>query len=161
MVDYFQTLGIEPSFALDMDRLQRAYVQLQQQYHPDRQTGKSAEDRQKAALASAEANEAFRVLKEDYPRACHLLELQDIRVQGDDANIKADNSLLMEVMEWNEQLEAADTATARNLQAQWQEERKALLESLKQKLEPQAVIRLGYLEKTLSNLNRKLRVLNT
>ena len=155
MQNHFQILGLEPSFAVDANALHRAYLQAQQASHPDRQTGKSDVQRQKAALASAAANDAYRVLKEDYLRAVHLLELQGVKVQGDDANVKPEPMLLMEVMEWNEEVEEASAPA--ELLAKLQTMRQSLIEQLQNELSPQTVIRLGYLEKTIANLTRKVK----
>jgi molecular chaperone HscB len=157
MMNHFLTLGIESSFEIDSDLMHQAYLKAQQNSHPDRQIGKTDAERQQAALDSAAANDAYRVLKDDYLRAVHLLELEDIKVQGDDANVKPDNFLLMEVMEWNEQVENASGEAVPLLMQKLQSEKDNLIQGLMQELNPQTVIRLGYLEKTLTNLQRKAK----
>lgn len=155
MRNHFEILGLEAHYAINLDALQRAYLLAQQRSHPDRQAGKSAEEKQKAALTSAAANDAYRVLKDDYLRAVHLLELQNIYVQGDQANVKAEAALLMEVMEWNEAAETGDAEEKQRLKGQLQADYADIIEALKQELEPQQVIRLGYMQKTLNLLSRK------
>ncbi|MDG1286420.1 MAG: Fe-S protein assembly co-chaperone HscB [Rickettsiales bacterium] len=157
MHNHFQTLGFEPSFVQDAEALQRAYVRAQQVAHPDRQMGKSDAERQKAALASAAANDAYRVLKDDYLRAVHILELQGIRVQGDNATMKPDHALLMEVMEWNEEVEESAGSQAAMLVGKFHTVREELVAQLHIEVSPQAVIRFGYLEKTIAILTRKIK----
>ena len=159
MQNHFQTLELEPSFSVSEVELQRLYLQAQQQYHPDRQIGKSDIERQKAALNSAAANDAYRVLKDNYLRACHLLELQGLKVSGDNATVKPEQSLLMEVMQWNEDVEDSKGAEAAMLLGKLQAEHEYLIIALAGDIKPQSVIRLGYLEKTISNLTRKVKVM--
>lgn len=159
MTNYFEILDLEIEFAVDESKLQAAYVKAQQQYHPDRQVGKSDTDRKKAALASAAANDAHRILNNDYSRACHLLELQGIKVHGDDANTKPDASLLAEVMQWNEDAEEVKGSDAAVLLGKLQIEHEDLLASLTSELTAQNVLRLGYLEKTLASLGHKVKAM--
>lgn len=157
-------LNLEPAFVLDETAVHAAYVKLQQEAHPDRQTGKSDAERQKAALLSAAANDAYRVLKDEYLRACHLLELQGMKVHGDKAEIKPAPDLLMEVMEWNEQVEEAAGTQAATLLGKLETEQERLVEALTESFAAehyeqaaQQTLRLNYLEKIIRILTRKVK----
>ena len=157
MQNHFEIFGLTASYEIDKTQLQSAYVKLQQHSHPDRQVGKTDIERQQAALASAAANDALRVLNDDYLRAVHLLALQGILVQGDNANTKPDGMLLMQVMEWNEELEEARGTQASALLGALQGERAEIISTLAVELSPQSVIRLGYLEKTIKLAEQKVK----
>ncbi len=157
MQNHFKTLGVDETFTIDTDALHRAYLQAQQASHPDRQAGKTDAEKQMAALESATANDAYRILKDDYLRAVHLLEVKGIRVQGDHATVQPDNMLLMEVMEWNEAVEEVRGVQASELLGELQAKREKLLSLLTQLVDEQTVIRLGYLEKSITNLTKKVK----
>ena len=107
-VNYFELFELEPSFILDETALHRAYVSMQQQFHPDRMIGKSDEERAVAIQQSMDANDGYEILKDQLKRAQHLLELNGFKVNqdGQDA-VRPDQSLLMEMMEMREHLEEA------------------------------------------------------
>lgn len=106
MLNYFTLLDIPASFVIDDVALQRAYVQLQQQAHPDRMIGKGDAERAVAIQKSMDGNEAYEALKDPLKRARHLLALQGVFVnsEGQDT-VKPSPALLMESMEIREQLE--------------------------------------------------------
>lgn len=107
MQDFFALLELEKSFSIDEAALQRAYISKQREYHPDRQAGKTATERQKAALFSIDVNSAYHTLKNPVSRAQHLLSLEGVNVNSEKDTYKPDMSLLMETMEMRETLENA------------------------------------------------------
>ena len=107
MQNYFQLLKLPQAYELDAVSLQRAYLAAQQQHHPDRQQGKDAAAKMLAVQASMDANQAFTTLKNPLLRAMHLLALLGIRVNGEQDTLAPEPALLMEVMEWREDLEEA------------------------------------------------------
>ncbi len=98
----FSILGLDASFLIDLNQLESAYFAAQRQFHPDRFIGKSEAERLKAAQASADANKAYRILKDPLTRAQHLLALQGVIVGMDHDSVKPSQALLMEVMELRE-----------------------------------------------------------
>ncbi len=112
-MDYFALFGLPPSFTLDESTLHKAYVALQQQFHPDRLVGKAEAERAKAIQLSMDATQGYEALKSPLTRAQHLLALQGVVVnsEGKDS-VKADQPLLMEMMELREQLSNAMDAHA-------------------------------------------------
>lgn len=104
MDSYFTLFGLPQSFALSEADLQKRYIDLQRQHHPDRAVGKSAEERAKAIELSMRVNDAYDTLKSPLTRAEYLLELQGIFVNTEDDSIKPSPELLMETIELREQL---------------------------------------------------------
>lgn len=166
MSNHFTSLGLTPHFELDESELQAAYLRAQQESHPDRQVGKNDSDKQQAALRSAAANDAWGILKEPYLRAVHLLELQDIRIHGDNTNTKPEPTLLAEVMEWNEFADEVVASEAAMALGEYNAEHKQLMQQLSECFSAanysdaaQITLKIGYLEKMLKTLENKVKLL--
>lgn len=165
--DWFGYFELEPAFDLDSGNLQRRYMQLQAQYHPDRFVMKSAEEQRYASQHSMNVNEAYDVLKSPLKRAEYLLAQQGVIVNQDGAGVKPSQALLMESLEAREALEEANTAEALtdlHTQAQnnWQSCVDAISKSFKgNQLEKvaQLTIRLRYLEKLQNEIIHKQRTI--
>ena len=97
MTDYFALLGLPRTFSVDLAELERRYLELSREVHPDRAG-------QAAAGQAMNANQAYRALKRELPRAEHLLQLEGVRI-GD--NEPVPQALLGEVLELREELEEA------------------------------------------------------
>lgn len=115
MENYFTLFSLPQSFALSEADLQKRYIDLQRQHHPDRAVGKSAEERTKAIELSMRVNDAYDTLKSPLTRAEYLLELQGIFVNTEDDSIKPSPELLMETIELREQL--SEVEDGRSLKA--------------------------------------------
>ncbi len=103
---HFSLFSLSPSFVIDLAQLEQTYFALQRQYHPDRFSARPLPERQVALQQSMAINEAYDVLRNPLKRARYLLEIQGIYVGGDRDNVKPAPTLLMEVMEMRERLEA-------------------------------------------------------
>lgn len=104
IMNYFDLLNIDSSFALDLSVLESAYFKAQRQYHPDRFVGKPEAERLAAMQRSLDSNKAYHILKDPLKRAQYLLHLQGIEVGTDHDTVKPSQELLMEVMELRETL---------------------------------------------------------
>ncbi len=162
MQNYFHLLSLPIQFTLDKAALRQAAISQQQFFHPDKQIGKSDIERQKAALQSATINDALTVLEDDYSRAAHLLALKDIYIHGDNATVKPNSSLLMEVMEINESIEQGEV---QDLQIELQQQQQKIIEQLTADFNQsnfsaaaQNTLRLRYFEKSLEQIQQKLRL---
>lgn len=102
--NYFTLLAIPESFDLDIKALEKSYFDIQRAAHPDRQIGKSEQERIVAIEKSMDANEAYEALKNPLTRAEHLLALKGIHVNSESDTIKPRQSLLMEMMELREHI---------------------------------------------------------
>lgn len=104
----FELLGLPESFRIDTAVLAAAWHELQAHHHPDRHVGGTDAERRRAAELSTSINEAYETLKDDYRRACWLLERRGIPV-GDGERTVHDPAILMEQMELRERLADAES----------------------------------------------------
>ena len=105
--DYFHFFGLEQQFNLDLSALDRAYLAIQKEVHPDRHArGSDAEQRVAMQMATL-ANTAFQTLKNPIQRGLYLCQLH-----GVDAHLETNTAMpaafLMKQMEWRESLEEQD-----------------------------------------------------
>ena len=76
MLDHFERLGLPRRFSLERDELERRYLALSRELHPDNfQLGGSLEQRASLELSAA-LNEAYTVLRDPFRRADYLLQLE-------------------------------------------------------------------------------------
>jgi molecular chaperone HscB len=114
VTDPFETLGLDPTFDLDLTALERRQRDLSRALHPDRYVGRPPAERRQALGRAIEVNDAARKLKDPIARAEVLLGRAGVAV-GETAEPKADPELLMDMMEQREAL--ADARRARDLAA--------------------------------------------
>jgi len=114
MHDPFDTMGVEPRFDLELDKLAERHRDLSRALHPDRYAGAPAAERRMALGKAIEVNDAYRVLKDPVRRAEALLRRAGVPV-GETAEPKPSQALLMDMMEQREEL--ADARRAKDLQA--------------------------------------------
>jgi molecular chaperone HscB len=114
MSDPFETMGVEPRFDLDLDKLAERHRDLSRALHPDRYAGAPAAERRLALGKAIEVNDAFRVLKEPVRRAEAILRREGVPV-GETAEPKPSQALLMDMMERREEL--ADARRSKDLPA--------------------------------------------
>ncbi len=162
--NYFALLNLPVSFALDEAQLHRAYIQQQQQNHPDRLRGASEAERMKAMQLSADLNAAYRTLKSPLLRAEYLLSLKGIHVGSEKDSVKPSQALLMETMEMREKLAEAEDEIS--LKATAEEAGRAHQQTLDKLTShfgcddwdsaAQETIRLRYMEKFLEEARVKI-----
>ena len=108
----FELFGLAPRFGLDVTALDAAYRRLQSEVHPDRHAHGGDADKRLALQASAQVNEAYRILRNPVTRAEHLLALHGIDVaQETDTRLPLD--FLERQLERREQ--AAEAAAERDV----------------------------------------------
>lgn len=81
--NHFELFGLPAHFGLDAAALDRAYRDLQRAVHPDRFAGASDAQKRLALQASAQANEAYRTLRDPVARAEYMLSLRDAGADGE------------------------------------------------------------------------------
>jgi len=106
MVDPFDTLGIAPTFDLDLAALEKRYRELARVLHPDRYLGASAAERRMALGKAVEVSDAWRLLRDPIRRAEALLRRHGVRVE-EGKEPKAAPEFLMEMLEQRESLSEA------------------------------------------------------
>ena len=79
--DYFALFGLTPAFALEGERLESAYREIQARVHPDRHAHLSDAEKRLAMQWATHANEAFRTLRSPLLRGAYLLSLQGVDPQ--------------------------------------------------------------------------------
>src|SRR5690242_19979915 len=106
MVDPYETLGIAPSFDVDLTSVEKRYRELQRVLHPDRHVAGSPADRRASLGKAVEVNEAWRLLRDPIRRAEALLRRHGVRIE-EGKEPKPEPEFLMEMMEQREALSAA------------------------------------------------------
>ena len=102
--DHFALFDLPRTFALDAAQLEAAWKHVAQAVHPDRFATRSAPERRVAMQWSAQANEAYRVLKQPLLRARYLCELAGVDLQTE-TNTAMSPEFLVQQMSWHEQLD--------------------------------------------------------
>jgi len=97
---FYEALGLEPKLALDPDDLKKRFYDRSRQWHPDRFSRGSADEKQKSEEMTSMLNDAFRTLREPVSRAEYFLRESGLELSKD-----APPELLEEVFELNMTLE--------------------------------------------------------
>ena len=103
---HFELFGLPQTYALDRDRLDTAYRELQNAVHPDRFAAQPETDQRLAMQWATQVNEAYQTLKHPVNRGVYLLKLQGIDTL-DANNTKMAPAFLMQQMEWREAIDEA------------------------------------------------------
>ncbi len=127
MTDHFCRFGIDRTFAVNRDELERRFYELQLQSHPDRHVTAEIARRDEALAESSDINAAYRTLREPLPRAKHLLELYGYPISEQK---KVPQTLLMTVMEAQEKIAELEMATDRATKQRMAHELGAVAEDL-------------------------------
>jgi molecular chaperone HscB len=158
-MNYFSLFDIAPSYELDLTALEQAYFIKQQQYHPDRLVGKSDEERSKAIQLSMDINQGYHALKDAILRAQHLLVLQGVYVNTERDNIKPSPMLLMEMMEWREEIEGSTFDMLAEHQQKAETMKSETIDALSQQFAnqqwqeaAQSTLKLQYLSKVMDDI---------
>jgi molecular chaperone HscB len=104
--NHFELFGLSPAYALDLEHLDRAYLDIQSHIHPDRHAQAGDAGRRASMEMTLQVNEAHRTLKSPVQRAKYLLELNGVDV-GFETNTAMPAEFLVEQMELREALEGA------------------------------------------------------
>jgi len=107
-MDPFATLGLPPSFDLDVRTIAERKLALSRALHPDRYVGRPAGERRAALSKALEVNEAARQLSNPITRAeAVLLTLGAV---NDETPHAPSQAFLMDILELREDLRAAGRA---------------------------------------------------
>ena len=99
MKNYFKIFNLPTCFEIDLAELEKNYLYLQQQYHPD-QNISNLESIENSILI----NQAYNILVDDLKRSIHLLQIVGIDIENDDNHIKPDISILQYILDLQEQV---------------------------------------------------------
>jgi len=103
-VDYFAIFGLPRKLWIEMDGLEKKFLQLSWKLHPDNFVNATERERELSLEKSSQLNDAYRVLRDPVSRVEYLLELEGARKEGEHKQ-KAPPELLEEVFELNESLD--------------------------------------------------------
>jgi molecular chaperone HscB len=160
MKNHFTSFSLPQVFAINLDELEKKYLQFQNEFHPDKS---SSDD----IFKSIEINEAYKILSDDFLRACHLLQLKSIDILNDEKAVKVDFTTLEHILELQEKIaEISDKNEIENLRKKINSEIKEiilqavnLLETGEIKDSAQVLIKAKYLKKSLEDLKiRKQKI---
>jgi len=107
-VDYFAALGLPKRYDLAETEIATAYRAKARETHPDRFAGGDAETIAAATRHSASVNDAYRTLIDPVARANYLLLA--CGGPGSDEVRDVPGNLLVEVMAWREEIDAANAS---------------------------------------------------
>jgi len=156
--NHFELFGLTPAFALDLERLEGAYREIQARIHPDRFAHAGDAERRASLQWATHVNEAYRALRSPVQRGQYLLALRGVDVQLE-SNTAMPADFLHQQMQWREALEEArgrkDAGALDRLRATVRGARRALEAQIAEKLDGQhdaagaadRVRRLMFLEK--------------
>lgn len=103
--DYFELFGLPRRFDIDAAELNRKYLAISRNIHPDKFASAGGEMQSFALRASAAINKAFDVLADAHQRAEYLLERSGGKSAAEDKRVPQD--LLARVMMLREEIEEA------------------------------------------------------
>lgn len=106
--NHFELFSLPQSYALDRDKLDLAYRELQSAVHPDRFAARPEAEQRVAMQWATQANEAYQTLKHPVNRGVYLLHLHGVDAL-DANNTRMAPAFLMQQIEWRETIEAART----------------------------------------------------
>ena len=92
LIDYFELLGIESEFDIDLNLLQSQFHSKMREYHPDQHANKSEEEQKHVLQMSSKINMAKTVLESPLWRAQHLLYLKTHAINGHNGNNNNNNN---------------------------------------------------------------------
>jgi molecular chaperone HscB len=127
MTDHFCRFGIDRTFAVNSNALEKRFHELQLQSHPDRHVKDEEAGRDQALVESSDINAAYRTLREPIPRAKHLVDLYGFPI-SDQKSVPP--GLLMTVMEAQEKIAEFESATDRDAKQEAMNDLLAIVEEL-------------------------------
>lgn len=114
MQNHFELFHLPQRFSLDLQLLDEAYREVQNQVHPDKFATAPDAERRVAMQWATRANEAYLTLKNPYKRAAYLCELHGVDLEIE-SNTAMPREFLIQQMDWRESLDEA--RQSRNIDA--------------------------------------------
>jgi molecular chaperone HscB len=103
-IDYFALFELPKKLWIEMDGLEKKFLQLSWKLHPDNFVNATETERELSLKRSSELNDAYRVLRDPVARVEYLLGIEGLRKEGQHKQ-QAPPELLEEVFELNESLD--------------------------------------------------------
>ena len=138
MQNHFELFQLPATFAVDQEKLDAAYRDVQGRVHPDRFVNATDAEKRVAMQWATRANEAYATLRNPQKRAQYLCEINGVDLQTE-SNTAMPAAFLMQQMEWREALDDAgdtkDAAALDGIDAELRRERKGMLEQVGKQLD--------------------------
>ncbi|KAH7636618.1 hypothetical protein HUG17_10588 [Dermatophagoides farinae] len=142
-VDYFQLFNLNSmviankqqqpywNYDIDLEKLRRNYLRLQQNMHPDMNINRSNIESEFSSTNSSIINDGYKILRDPYQRALYMLRLM-FNIIIDEVNMDSEPNSLLEIMELNEEIELAhnDPDSLRVIMEQLKENMEKLMQNL-------------------------------
>src|SRR6202521_2966436 len=103
-LDYFALFEMPKELWIEMDGLEKKFLQLSWKLHPDNFVNATELERELSLKRSSELNDAYRTLRDPVGRVEYLLAIEGSRKEGEHKQ-QAPPELLEEVFELNESLD--------------------------------------------------------
>jgi molecular chaperone HscB len=110
-VDYFALFEMPRKLWIEMDGLEKKFLQLSWKLHPDNFVNATEREKELSLEKSSRLNDAYRVLRDPVARVEYLLGIEGMRKEGERKQ-QAPPELLEEVFELNESLDELREAKA-------------------------------------------------
>ena len=102
--NYFELFALPRKLGIGMNDLEQEFLQQSWKLHPDNFVNASESEKETSLQRSSKLNDAHRVLRDPVARVEYLLEIEDMRKEGEHKQ-QAAPELLEEVFELNESLD--------------------------------------------------------
>ena len=73
--DYFELFNLEKTFKINISKLKPSYLALLKQFHPDKFSNLSMQEKQLSVQISSYINDAYKTIKDKIHRAEYLIEI--------------------------------------------------------------------------------------
>ena len=162
--NFFELFGFQPAYQIELSQLDKIYLEIQSQVHPDKFVLMGDAERRLSMQWATLANEAYQTLKKPINRARYLLQLHHVDTQ-EETNTAMPAAFLMQQMELREAVVdakmAQDIDALEKVESELKGEIKALHNVLGLQLDVEAdyqgaaqnVRKLRFLEKLVSEIN--------
>jgi molecular chaperone HscB len=110
-IDCFAIFGLPRKLCIEMEGLEKQFLQLSWKLHPDNFVNATERERELSLERSSQLNDAYRTLRDPVARVEYLLGIEGARKEGEHKQ-QAQPELLEEVFELNESLDELREAQA-------------------------------------------------
>ncbi|MEI6129879.1 MAG: Fe-S protein assembly co-chaperone HscB, partial [Planctomycetota bacterium] len=160
LLDPFAVFGVEHRLDLEEHALERRYLQLSRELHPDRNRAIGAADCAAVLLRAAEVNDAWRVLRDPWERARALSHILAPGILEQHKSLDPD--FLLDAIDLAEQVTLCEPNAVANLQGRIKQQADAIFATLQKAfaagdhaLAAQQIHQSKYLRKALADLETR------